>query len=310
MDRIQHPSATSSHQFTEGDPGSGVPATTVTATWLNGLQEELVHLIEAAGIVPSASILTQVKAALDALYSGDTEVEALAAEVTNRQNADMALANSITAALTALQNSLTALQNSLTTETSARTTADTNLSGMISAETTARTSAMTTETATRVVADLALDTSLGLQQIYTRVFSNGLMDFFPLAVPDDPTDILAQSRIVHHKNAAGKTVYAELFFHWSATFLGSSSAGWTIPDSSDALGADIDAALREVWGIGPSDEWKFPYLHGTLQCAAKLYTVVIYYQSRGAVYSIIGWDQAANRLPFGDLRFLIPGENL
>ena len=26
MDRIQHSSATSTHQFTEGDPGNGVPS--------------------------------------------------------------------------------------------------------------------------------------------------------------------------------------------------------------------------------------------------------------------------------------------
>lgn len=68
MDRIQHPSATPGHLFTEGDPALGIPATTVTATVLNGWQEELIHLIEEAGITPSAADNTQVLAALSELF--------------------------------------------------------------------------------------------------------------------------------------------------------------------------------------------------------------------------------------------------
>lgn len=68
MDRIQHPSATSDNLFTEGNPALGIPATTVTATVLNGWQEELIHLIEAAGIEPSAADNAQVLQALQELF--------------------------------------------------------------------------------------------------------------------------------------------------------------------------------------------------------------------------------------------------
>ena len=68
MDRIQHSSATSDHQFTEGDPGNGVPATTVTAVHMNGVQNELVHIIEEAGLTPDESVHTQVLQALGELF--------------------------------------------------------------------------------------------------------------------------------------------------------------------------------------------------------------------------------------------------
>jgi len=68
MDRIQHPSATSDHLFTEGNPSLGIPATTVTATVLNGWQEELMHLIETAGLDPSVADTTQVLQALSLIF--------------------------------------------------------------------------------------------------------------------------------------------------------------------------------------------------------------------------------------------------
>ena len=68
MDRIQHSSATSTHQFTEGDPGNGIPATTVTAIHMNGVQNELVHIIEEAGITPDEAVHTQVLQALGELF--------------------------------------------------------------------------------------------------------------------------------------------------------------------------------------------------------------------------------------------------
>lgn len=46
MERINHPSATPDHKFTEGDPALGIPATTVTANYMNGSQEELMSIIE------------------------------------------------------------------------------------------------------------------------------------------------------------------------------------------------------------------------------------------------------------------------
>ncbi|AMK09660.1 right-handed parallel beta-helix repeat-containing protein [Pseudodesulfovibrio indicus] len=64
MDRIDHSTATEAHQFTEGNPALGVPATVVTEKWLNGVQEELVGIIAGAGIVLDAEDTTQLGQAI------------------------------------------------------------------------------------------------------------------------------------------------------------------------------------------------------------------------------------------------------
>lgn len=69
MDRIQGSTATPSHTFTEGDPGQAIPATIVSASWLTGIQEEAIAIIEAAGIAPDAEVLNQVHQALEASYA-------------------------------------------------------------------------------------------------------------------------------------------------------------------------------------------------------------------------------------------------
>lgn len=68
MDRISGPGATPDNLFTEGDPSLGVDATTVTANWLNGVQEELIHILEEGGVTPDGATLTQVLEALQALF--------------------------------------------------------------------------------------------------------------------------------------------------------------------------------------------------------------------------------------------------
>lgn len=69
MDRTHAPGATIDNQYTEGNPSMGVPATTVSAVALNAFQEELVGIIEAAGITPNEADNTQVLAALTALFA-------------------------------------------------------------------------------------------------------------------------------------------------------------------------------------------------------------------------------------------------
>lgn len=59
--------------FSDGDPVIGVPATIVTADWLNAVQEELLNLLAAAGISQSKTDRTQVKAALDALFVNESQ---------------------------------------------------------------------------------------------------------------------------------------------------------------------------------------------------------------------------------------------
>ncbi|WP_419900680.1 gp53-like domain-containing protein [Roseomonas sp. USHLN139] len=81
MKRIQHTTAAAALPavpslggtlgfFTEGDPVGGIPATVVPAWWLNGIQEELAGIIEAAGLTPLASDNTQVLTALRRLMAG------------------------------------------------------------------------------------------------------------------------------------------------------------------------------------------------------------------------------------------------
>ena len=50
MHRIDTSTATPDHKFTEGDPTVPVAATTVSAEWLNAVQEELVAVITGAGL--------------------------------------------------------------------------------------------------------------------------------------------------------------------------------------------------------------------------------------------------------------------
>lgn len=59
--------------FTEGDPGTGVPATVVSAEWLNTVQEELVAILTAAGVTPDKTDRDQVLTAILALMEdGDS----------------------------------------------------------------------------------------------------------------------------------------------------------------------------------------------------------------------------------------------
>lgn len=55
--------------FTEGDPGSAIPATVVTADWLNAVQEEISYVIEQAGDTLDKADQTQLKVAIDTMIS-------------------------------------------------------------------------------------------------------------------------------------------------------------------------------------------------------------------------------------------------
>jgi hypothetical protein len=55
--------------FTDGNPASGLPATIVDAWWCNMLQEEILTVISAAGIVPDKNSHRQLYDALQTLYT-------------------------------------------------------------------------------------------------------------------------------------------------------------------------------------------------------------------------------------------------
>jgi len=64
MHRIDGPSATPEHLFTEGSPTGGVPATIVTDDWLNDVQENVCRAIEGMGITLVKGDFTQLLAAI------------------------------------------------------------------------------------------------------------------------------------------------------------------------------------------------------------------------------------------------------
>lgn len=117
MKRIQHATAVASEPspgasgttgfFTEGNPGTGTPATVVSDDWLNDVQEELVGPIVLAGLTPTAGV-RQLLAALYKLMTptgtvmagfwtapppgwimmNDGTIGSAASTATNRANAD------------------------------------------------------------------------------------------------------------------------------------------------------------------------------------------------------------------------------
>lgn len=69
MHRIDSADATTDHKFTEGDPSVPVDATTVTATWLTDVQENICQAIEAAGIPLEKGNGGQLALAIQALIA-------------------------------------------------------------------------------------------------------------------------------------------------------------------------------------------------------------------------------------------------
>lgn len=62
-------SANALGEFTEGNPGAGVEATLLKASWLNAIQRELVNLIEGAGLTLTAADDSQLLKAVQAIQS-------------------------------------------------------------------------------------------------------------------------------------------------------------------------------------------------------------------------------------------------
>lgn len=144
----------------------------------------------------------------------------------------------------------------------------------------------------------------------TIVEFTGLDDIFSAAVPTVEADIRSQYRMTAHKMLGEVPAYADVCFHWSGIF--GASGGWTIPDDSAILGAAFDAALRALWGIGPTAQWLFPYLHGSLHVGVGIYPVSIYNQGglpANSTYSISGWTATEDAIlyPYGDLFLRVPG---
>lgn len=64
MHRVDSAGATGGNLWTDGNPGGGIPATTLAEDWHNDIQEEICNLIEAAGITLVKGTQNQMIAAL------------------------------------------------------------------------------------------------------------------------------------------------------------------------------------------------------------------------------------------------------
>ena len=67
MHEIDGLGATGDKKFTAGDPAQAIPATEVTADWLNAVQDELVNVIVATGMALDKANVAQLLAALQSL---------------------------------------------------------------------------------------------------------------------------------------------------------------------------------------------------------------------------------------------------
>lgn len=77
MDKISaYTDTADGDDFTEGDPVAGVPATEVDEGWLNAVQEEIVNVIEGAGITRSAADNAQLKTAIYRTFGNRSPAEA------------------------------------------------------------------------------------------------------------------------------------------------------------------------------------------------------------------------------------------
>jgi len=70
MHRIDHATAAPGNLFTEGNPATATPSTTVTDDWLNDVQENICDVVEAAGIPLTKGDYTQLRQAITAMVTG------------------------------------------------------------------------------------------------------------------------------------------------------------------------------------------------------------------------------------------------
>lgn len=68
--------------FTQGNPGGGVPATVPGYEWFNGIQAEMIALIERSGLTPDPDTLDQVRRSMDRLHGGGATTIAANATLT------------------------------------------------------------------------------------------------------------------------------------------------------------------------------------------------------------------------------------
>jgi hypothetical protein len=69
MYRIDSRGATGDGRFTEGNPTTGTPATVVDASWMNAVQDEIVNVVQAAGLTLAKTDNDQLLEAINLIAS-------------------------------------------------------------------------------------------------------------------------------------------------------------------------------------------------------------------------------------------------
>lgn len=85
MHKIDSNGATNDNEFTEGNPALSVPATVVSAAWLNDVQNELISLLSSVGIAPVKGTQTQVRSAILELIRRGGQAAPLVLALVNNQ---------------------------------------------------------------------------------------------------------------------------------------------------------------------------------------------------------------------------------
>jgi len=94
MFKIDSPGATGANEFTEGNPGLGVPATEVSDEWLNAVQREIVEVVEFSGQTLDKLDDEQLRKAIQLLIglAGDQQIDQA---ITNNDPVPVAIAGLI-----------------------------------------------------------------------------------------------------------------------------------------------------------------------------------------------------------------------
>lgn len=88
MHRIDGPGATITNQFTQGNPLTATPATVVTDSWLNAVQEEIAKVIEGAGETLNKTDNTQLLQAIQQITAASQGFTTGDVKLTLKQVAD------------------------------------------------------------------------------------------------------------------------------------------------------------------------------------------------------------------------------
>jgi hypothetical protein len=99
MHKIDSAGATIDNKFTEGNSGTGTPATVLDAAWLNAVQEEMISVLAAGAITPAKGTWTQLRDAINYMLnmqSGTMQNKTLASPIISFPTINNGTINNVT----------------------------------------------------------------------------------------------------------------------------------------------------------------------------------------------------------------------